>query len=233
MAQIDPKIDYLSDARRVFGCLRDGGVAIIHMDVAYAIVSGTEAALRRVYAAKQRSLDKASGIVANERTHGEVHILPDWKRQIIKRITEGHNLPLSVIAPYRNDHPLIATLNPFMKNIATQNETVNFLLNASPLRDHIAEFSLKDNFPLIASSANLSHHGTKYSASEIEPEVRAAADVIIDYGPATYHEEGLAAEYALSSTQIDFENMCLVRKGICFPRISGIFRDEFGIELET
>ena len=49
--------DYDADAARVFECLQDGGIAIVHMDVAYAIMSGTEDALRRVYAAKARSYD--------------------------------------------------------------------------------------------------------------------------------------------------------------------------------
>ena len=35
--------DYDADAARVFECLQDGGIAIVHMDVAYAIMSGTEA----------------------------------------------------------------------------------------------------------------------------------------------------------------------------------------------
>ena len=48
--------DYDADAGRVFDCLQAGGIAIVHMDVAYAIMSGTEDALRRVYAAKCHNL---------------------------------------------------------------------------------------------------------------------------------------------------------------------------------
>ena len=55
------------------------------------------------------------------------------------------------------------------------------------------------------------------------------ADVIIDYGPSKYLQEG----YAYSSTQIDFRTYTVVRKGVCYDRIAAIFMDEFGIELRA
>lgn len=231
MARFDPTRDYAGDAARVFKCLRTGGIAIVHMDVAYAVMSGTEEALRRVYTAKRRSLDKASGIVANQQIHDEIHILPNDKKKIIRAIIHEHDLPLSVIAPFRTDHSFLKGLTPFLLEMATRNGTVNFLLNASPLRDKIAALSYKHNFPIIASSANISHQGTKYTADAIEPEVRSVADIIIDYGPATYMDQGIDAEYPLSSTQIDFHHMRVVRRGICFDQIEAILGDKFGITL--
>lgn len=222
--------DYELDARRVFDCLCDGGVAIIYMDVAYAILSGTEEALRRVYAAKARDLNKESGVVGNLDAHEAIQVLPADRRQMIRRITETHNLPLAVIAPYRG-HPLMNALSPFLRGISTRAGTVNFLLNAGPLRDAIAALSLEANFPLIASSANRSHRGTKYRVEDIEPEVIAVADIIIDYGPALYMRQSQLAEYPLSSTQIDFAEMKLVRRGMCYDQIAGILADEFNVPL--
>ena len=112
--------------------------------------------------------------------------------------------------------------------MSTKNKTVNFLLNSSPLRDRIAELSLNANFPLMASSANQSKRGTKYRAEDIEPEVRAVAEVIIDYGPSKYLQRG----YAYSSTQIDFRDMTLVREGVCFAEIEAILNKEFDINLK-
>jgi tRNA A37 threonylcarbamoyladenosine synthetase subunit TsaC/SUA5/YrdC len=220
--------DYEADAARVFDCLKASGIAIVHMDVAYAILSGTEDALRRVYAAKERSFDRPSGIVANQNTHSEIQIVDKKAGEIINTVTKVHNLPLSIIAPYRTDHPLMQQITPFLRGMSTKAGTVNFLLNASPLRDQIAELSLKANFPLMASSANRSQHGTKYRAEDIEPEVRAVADVIIDYGPSKYLQEG----YAYSSTQIDFRDMTLVREGVCFAEIENILREKFDITLK-
>ncbi len=225
---VDRTPDYDADAARVFDCLKDGGIAIVHMDVAYAIMSGTEEALRRVYAAKQRSFGRPSGVVANLRTHDEIQILSPEAKRIVRAVTGDHDLPLSVIAPYREDHPLMQRITPFLRGMCTKDGTVNFLLNSSPLRDRIAELSLDAGLPLMASSANRSQQGTKYRAEDIEPEVRAVADVIVDYGPAKYLQEG----YAYSSTQIDFRSMTLVREGVCFAEIARILHDQFGIELK-
>ena len=49
--------DYLKDARRVYDVLKKGGIAIVYMRNAYAIMSGTDNALQKVYTAKKRSLN--------------------------------------------------------------------------------------------------------------------------------------------------------------------------------
>ena len=67
----------------------------------------------------------------------------------------------------------------------------------------------------------------------MEPEVRLAANIIINYGPATYMDWGIEAEYPLSSTQINFQNMRIVRRGICFGQIDKFLREDFGITLKT
>lgn len=223
----EPAQDIDGDAARVFECLCDGGIAIIHMDVAYAIMSGTEAALRRVYAAKGRSVDRTSGVVANLAAQEAIHRLSSEGRTIVRRVVVDHDLPMSVIAPYRADHPLMAAMTPFLTDMATKDETVNLLLNAGRLRERIAALSVAANHPLIASSANRSQQGTKYRVADIEPEVRAAADLIIDYGDSKYRQPG----FALSSTQIDFRTMRVVREGVCFDSIAAVFHDEFGIAL--
>ena len=78
--------DYEADAARVFDCLKASGIAIVHMDVAYAIMSGTEDALRRVYAAKERSFDRPSGIVANQNTHSEIQIVDKLEKRLGKPV---------------------------------------------------------------------------------------------------------------------------------------------------
>ena len=67
---------------------------------AYAIMSGTDNALKKVYTAKKRSLNRPSGLVANARTHEKLHILSKEKN-IIKKFSKKYNLPISIIAPYK------------------------------------------------------------------------------------------------------------------------------------
>ncbi len=226
--------NYLKDAKRVYDVLKKGGIAIVYMRNAYAIMSGVDKALEKVYTAKKRSLDRPSGIVANARTHQKLHILSRGKKNIIKKFSNKYNLPISIIAPYKRKHPMISKLSPFSKRLATKNNTVNLLLNSGPLREHIADMSLNDNFPLIASSANLSQKGTKYKVSDIEDRVKKCADIIINYGPCEFYKKGKTIDcdgLSLSSTQIDFRDMSVVRKGVCFKEIYNIFKDEFDINL--
>ncbi len=129
---------------------------------------------------------------------------------------------------------MISKFSAFSKRLATKNNTVNLLLNSGPLREHIADLSLNDNFPLIASSANLSQKGTKYRVVDIEDRVKKCADIIINYGPCEFYKKGKTIDYdglSLSSTQIDFRDMSIVRKGVCFKEIYNIFKDEFDINL--
>ena len=226
--------NYLKDAVRVYNVLKRGGIAIVYMRNAYAIMSGTDSALLKVYTAKKRSLDRPSGLVANARTHEILHVLSKEKKNIITKFSTKYNLPISIIAPYKKKHPMISKFSPFSKRLATKNNTVNLLLNSGPLREHIADMSLNDNFPLIASSANLSQKGTKYKVGDIEDRVKNCADIIINYGPCEFYKEGKTIDYdglSLSSTQIDFRDMSIVRKGVCFSEIYNIFKDEFDINL--
>ena len=229
------KKNYLKDAKNVFNILKNGGIAIVYMRNAYAIISGTDKALKKVYKSKKRDLKRPSGMVAYSKTHETMHVLDKNKKTIIKKFSKRYDLPISIIAPYKKNHPLILKLSKFAKKLATKNNTVNLLLNSGPLREEIAKLSLKNNFPLIASSANLSQKGTKYTVDAIEPEVRKIADIIIDYGPCEFYQKGKTIDadgLSLSSTQIDFRDMTVVRKGVFFNKIYKIFKTDFKIKLK-
>ncbi|CAM3951117.1 YrdC-like domain-containing protein [Bordetella tumbae] len=222
-----PDIDTIKkDAQKAFQCLHSGGVVILHYDVSYAVLCATDDALHKVYAAKNRSYDRASGVSGSYDIHRKVHVLSDEKKEMIRVIVQEHDLPLSVIAPFAEDDLFMGKLTPFLRGMATRDGTVNFLMNAGTLRDEIAKLSWEHQFPLIGSSANASLKGTKYRVEDIEPEVLAAADLVIDYGPSKHSQTR-----SLSSTQIDFRDFKVVRFGICYDQIADVLRERFGVEL--
>ena len=219
--------DIAGDAQRVFEAVRSGGIAIIHVDVGYAVLAHTADAVRRIYATKRRSFDKPTGLLGNHALHEALHILDDRKREMVRRITHDHDLPLAVIAPYRRDHPLLATLDPFVHKHAVKNDTLNILLNAGELRNVIADLALANDMVCVGSSANVSLSGTKYRLEDVDPELRAIADVETDYGLCAHHNP-----QGLSSTMIDFRDFRVQRAGACFKRIADVMQKEFGIELQ-
>ena len=219
--------DIQGDARRVFEAVRGGGIAIIHVDVGYAVLAHTADAVRRIYATKRRSFDKPTGLLGNHALHEALHILGPREREMVRRLTHDHDLPVAVIAPYRRDHPLLATLDPFVRQNAVKNDTLNILLNAGELRNVIADLALAHNVVCVGSSANVSLSGTKYRLEDVDPELRAIADVETDYGLCVHHNP-----QGLSSTMIDFSTFRVQRAGACFERIAQVMQQEFGVDLK-
>lgn len=226
-AGVRPQDGVDADARRVFECVRDGGIAIIHLDVAYAVIAHTAEAVRKFYGAKHRSYSKPTGIVANHSAHEEMHVLGDLQRRMVRAITHDHDLPLAVIAPYRRDHPLLARMDSFVFGQAVKGDTLNILLNAGALRTRIADLALADGRVLVGTSANTSLAGSRYRVEDIEDEVREIADIVVDYGPSKY-----ANADGLSSTMIDFTTYRVQRAGVCFDAIAAVLKNEFGVALE-
>ena len=60
---------------------------------------------------------------------------------------------------------------------------------------------------------------------DIQPEIRACADLVVDYGLQKFHP------YKRSSTMIDFTTMEVVRIGSCYELIQQVLSRHFGVEL--
>ena len=101
------------------------------------------------------------------------------------------------------------------------------LLNAGRFHAALTALSAESCFPLFGSSANLTQTGTKFCVEDIEPEIKAIADVIVDHGIQRFHP------YAASSTLLNVETLEVVRVGSCYEDIAYVLRRHFGIELPT
>lgn len=220
------EFNYIDDARKIFETLRNGGVSINPILSGYAIMGASDDAIKRIYKAKKRPFSKPSGIVSNFRTHNEIHVVDPLHKEMIKDFSENYEYPLAVLASYDNSHPLFQNLTAFMRSIGTKNSNVNFLINSGPLRNYIANLSLDNAFPMIASSANISGSGVKYKVQDIEPELLEIADLIIDYGEVPYQKFDNSG-FPLSSTIIDFKTLKVVREGVFFQELISVFKDKY------
>jgi tRNA A37 threonylcarbamoyladenosine synthetase subunit TsaC/SUA5/YrdC len=214
-----------ADARRAFDVLAAGGIAILPNDVGYSLIGGSAAALKRIFETKQRTSSKLNAMLGNLDIHREVHRLTPDQRRIVEAIVVDHDLPLGLIAAARLDHPLLRKLDAEAIAGSTRAGTVCMLLNAGRFHEAICRLSLAAGHPLFGSSANRSLGGTKFRVEDIEPEITAIADIVIDYGLRKYHL------YKASSTLLDIETMTVVRRGSCFELIADVLKRYFQIDL--
>jgi tRNA A37 threonylcarbamoyladenosine synthetase subunit TsaC/SUA5/YrdC len=217
-----------ADTDALFSALDAGGIGIVPLDVAYAVVATTAAGVRRIFEVKRRSYDKPSGMFGSWRLSREIHTMDERRHEIVREMIEEERMPFSVVAPFRADHELLAAVDPFVIANSSKAGTLDMLLNAGQFHDAIAEASIAQGRAVFGSSANLSLTGSKYRFADIDEPVRAAAAIHFDYGQSKFaHPDGLA------STIIDFRDFTVVRVGHCFERLKRVFSDRFGVTLKT
>jgi tRNA A37 threonylcarbamoyladenosine synthetase subunit TsaC/SUA5/YrdC len=217
-----------TDVDRLFDAMAAGGVGIVPLDVAYAVVATLPEGIRRIFEVKRRSYDKPSGMFGNWRLSREIHVMDERRHTMVRALVEEEKIPFSVVAPFRADHPLFAAVDPFVMKNSSKGGTLDMLLNAGQFHDAIAQGSVARGVAVFGSSANLSLTGSKYRYEDIDAPIRGAAAVHFDYGQSKYaHGDGL------SSTIIDFANFSVVRVGHCFDRLAQAFASRFGVALKS
>jgi tRNA A37 threonylcarbamoyladenosine synthetase subunit TsaC/SUA5/YrdC len=216
-----------AEAARVHDALLASEVAIIPLDVAYAVVGATEPAIRAIFAAKGRAWSKPSGLFGSLAWSDALHILPDERRRAARALAAA-GLPFSIVAPFRPEHPALASTERFVIERSSKEGTLDMLINAGALHDALAALSLARGRPVFGSSANRSLSGSRYRLADVEPEVRAAASVEIDHGRSRY-----ANDAGLSSTILDFRDFTVIRRGVCFEPIAALLARDFAVTLEA
>ena len=220
--------DVKAEAREVLDVLNEGGVAIIPLNVAYAILGRAEEAIRRIFKIKQRSYDKPSGMFGGVAASTDLHVLTPEGEALRQGLATEADLPFSIVADYRVDHPLLADVDPFVLRTSTKGPTMDMLLNAGPMHNALAALSHAVKQPVFGSSANRSLTGSKYRVDDIEPEVLEAVDIVIDHGLCRD-----ANDDGMSSTIIDFRDFSFFLRGCRFDEISAYARDAHGIVLTS
>jgi tRNA A37 threonylcarbamoyladenosine synthetase subunit TsaC/SUA5/YrdC len=219
------RLDIAGDARRVVAAVQAGGVAIIPMDVGYAGIGGCHAALMRFFHAKGRGAHKRNAMLGNLALHDELHLLDARARDMVRCLVEDHDLPVAVVAGFRDQHPLLRALGAEALAASTDGGTLAMLLNAGNFLRAVTEEAAARGQPLFGSSANLTGTGTRFRAADVQPEILAVADVVVEYGLQKYNR------YHRSSTMIDFRTMEVIRIGSCYEVIAEALRRHFDVEL--
>ena len=61
-----------SDIARLFDALAAGGIGLVPLDVAYAVIATTPGGIRRIFEVKRRSYEKPSGMFGNWRMSRDI-----------------------------------------------------------------------------------------------------------------------------------------------------------------
>ncbi len=152
----------VEEARRV---LADGGLVVYPTETAYGI--GCDAlnpdAVERVYEAKQRPRKKGLTVICSSLKQVENHAsLTGLERRLAEKLMPG---PLTLVVAPKEHVP------------GNLNESFAFRVSSSKLcRD------LASDFPVVATSANISGRETSYSVHEISEELLDEADALMDRG---------------------------------------------------
>jgi tRNA A37 threonylcarbamoyladenosine synthetase subunit TsaC/SUA5/YrdC len=219
------KFDIAADARRVFDVVKEGGIGIAPADTGYGLLTSTPEAVDRVVRAKGRGTHKRSGMICDVTTQRELLRLTPRAQEIVETIVLGLDVPLGVLGPYDDDHPLIRDLDEELLRQSTAKGKLAMLINSGATADEFGRLSREENVPLYGSSANLTGTGARFRLEDVQPEIRAVADIEVDYGLRKYHH------YKRSGTIIDFETMEVLRMGACYEQISDLCGRFFGLAL--
>ena len=215
-----------SEARRVFDVVKNGGLAIFAVDIAYSLGGSSREAIERSLVIKKRAGGKKCGGLGNIEMSKELHILDNHMRDFISTVTVDLDLPLTIVAPVRMDHPYMQAMDPWVREISTKNGTFSMLINGGPLLNELAGMALKEVVPIVGSSANISLQGSNFSLEDIEPEIREAVDAETDLGLGKYYNP-----QGISSTIISLPDLDVIRFGAFYEKIADVAKKDFGLEL--
>ena len=216
----------LQDARKAFRVMTSGGVAVLPLSVSYAIFAHTALGVERTYVLKQRAQTKPNGVIGNWDIFRDVLQTSQRDRDLVRCLTLDNDLPLSVIAPFDPHHDWLRTVEYGALRRATKGLTMDLLMNAGALHNHLARMSWESAQPLMGSSANLSLSGSKFTLADVQDSLKNGCDLVLGYGTSPY-----ANRWDIGSTIIELPSWRVLRWGGCFEQQAELVKRHFGVEL--
>lgn len=145
--------------------LRDGGIVVFPTETAYGIAADAtnEEAVEKVYEAKQRPREKGLTVICSSLEQAEKYCdMNDIERRIAEEFMPG---PLTLVVQKNDEIP---------DNL---NESFAFRISSSSIARTLAK-----DFPITATSANISGSETSYSVDDISEELLEKVDAVVDRG---------------------------------------------------
>lgn len=217
--------DIKADARRVIDIVKNGGIGLVPNDTGYAFVGSTLEPLRKIFETKMRGSHKRNAMAGSLDMQREMHTLDKRAQQMVDALVLDHDLPVAVVGPYRQDHPMIQKLGPELLKASSAAGMIGVLLNGGTFHAELCRISHEETVPLLGSSANYTGTGSPFRIEDIPDELRKIADIEVNHGLRRGHV------YQRAGTVINFSTMEVIRIGACYELISDVLRRYFDVEL--
>lgn len=152
----------LERAREILG---EGGIIVFPTETAYGIAADARnpEAVEKVYRAKKRSRSKGLTTIVNSLEQAEKHgLLNDRERKLVEEFMPG---PLTLVT--EKGDGLAENLN----------DQFVFRISSSETARELAK-----EFPITATSANISGEETSYAVEDISNELLNSVEAVIDEG---------------------------------------------------
>jgi L-threonylcarbamoyladenylate synthase len=167
----DPQEPEAAIVAQAAAALREGGLIVLPTDTVYGLAcrADDEAAVRRLFALKRRSAEKALPILLAdaERLNDVASVVPEAAERLAEAYWPG---PLTLIVRKASAIPDLVTGGK---------DTVGVRVPDLPLARAILAAC---DFPVAVTSANLADEPPAVSVAELPIELRAAVALIVDRG---------------------------------------------------
>ncbi len=167
--------NYLDNVNRISELLDNGNIILCPTDTIWGISCNAfnQSAVSRIYALKQRDLDKSCILLVDSIAHLKKYIKNFHPR--IETLISLHNKPLTVIHEAAGNLP---------KYLTQDDGTIAIRITSHPL---IREVIAMLGKPIISTSANIQGVPSPKSYSEISKEIRDKVDYICYTGREDNH----------------------------------------------
>lgn len=195
------------ETQEILTVLQQGGVALVPFDVGYALLGGSQGAVDKIFALKQRAREKPCVTLGT----------PDIFRELTGSKRSGR------VSHFTYPVGLVERVNHYSLFYASipsgvlVDEHIAVFLNMGTLADSLARTAFMSCSFIYGSSANISGSGNRYTLAAVEEPIRKGVDYTVE-GSVQYqsmmHGKGLGA------TILDLENRTVVRSGLCYNEVT-------------
>lgn len=195
------------ETKHILAILQQGGVALVPFDVGYALLGGTQGAIDRIFALKQRPKERSCV------TLGTADIFRELTRSEYSRRVSQFTYPVGLVDRV-NDHSLFYAKIP--SGVLTDGHIAVFL-NMGDLANSLARTAFLSDYCIYGSSANISGAGNHYTLADVEEPIRKGVDYVVE-GVVRY--QPLMKGKGLGATILDLEHRTVVRSGLCYNEVT-------------